>query len=330
MDAVTLRAEGKVGFLVALPLLYPCLGLLALPSSTKEEPDYALRALMLLVYALFREAYGDTVEPGMAIMSVHHKASIAKEGGFTWFSRACSCDREAATLIEADVAADLVARALSHGLGPPLGKPQRSLAYGYFGGGLTRQPAEIASIVIRTRHVGMTAAVVAAIRLVSRCWPGKENVLFNDDRVMSDQDIDPLHRALSLMEPVFRTLLTGSLDENLRNLLKALGTGGTAEPQRPSPQELLRVQMETDQCITAGPEDEFEPDWGAGPGTTGLELPSMAESEAPVDRGTVEVGHRLSHGARLGIDIGGVLMRTGDVRNPANAASALVRRTGWP
>ena len=126
---------------------------------------------MLLVYALFREAYGGTVEPGMAIMSVHHKASIAKEGGFTWFSRACSCDREAVTLIEADIAADLVARALDHGLGPPLGKPQRCLAYGYYGGGLIRQPAEIASIVVRTRHVGMTAAVVTAIRLVSRCWP---------------------------------------------------------------------------------------------------------------------------------------------------------------
>ena len=30
VDAVTLHAEGKVGFLVALPLLYPCPGLPAL------------------------------------------------------------------------------------------------------------------------------------------------------------------------------------------------------------------------------------------------------------------------------------------------------------
>ena len=30
----------------------------------------------------------------------------------------------------------------------------------------------------------------------------------------------------------------------------------------------------------------------------------------------VLVRHRLMHGARLGIDIGGVLMRIGDVRNP--------------
>ena len=72
--------------------------------------------------------------------------------------------------------------------------------------------------------------------------------------------------------------------------------------------------METDQCVSAGPEDEFEPDWGAGPRTTDLELPSIAAE--PVDHGTVEVRHRLMHGARLGIDIGGVLMRIGEVRKP--------------
>ena len=66
--------------------------------------------------------------------------------------------------------------------------------------------------------------------------------------------------------------------------------------------------------MPVGPEDEFEPDWGVGPGTTGLELPSIAAE--PVDHGTVDVRHRLMHGARLGIDVGGVLMRICDVRNP--------------
>jgi len=211
VDAVTLRVEGKVGFLVALPFLYPCLGLPVLPSSTTEEPDNALRALMLLVHARFREAYGDTEEPGMAIMSIHHKASIAEEGGFTWFSRACSCDREAVALIEADVAADLAARASSHGLGPPLGKPRRSLAYSYFSGGVSRQPTEVTAIVFRTRHVGLTVAVIT-FKLVSRSWAGKEHVEFNDDMVMSDLDVEPLHRALRLMEHVFQTLVDGLFD----------------------------------------------------------------------------------------------------------------------
>ena len=64
----------------------------------------------------------------------------------------------------------------------------------------------------------------------------------NDDQVMSDEDMEPLHRALSLMEHVFRTLLTGSSVEKPRVLLKALGTRGTTEPQRPRPEELLRVR----------------------------------------------------------------------------------------
>ncbi len=79
---------------------------------------------MLLAHVLFREAYGDTEEPGMAIRIIHHKASIAMEGGFTWFGRVCSCYGEAVALIEADVATDLATRASSHGLGPPLGKPR--------------------------------------------------------------------------------------------------------------------------------------------------------------------------------------------------------------
>ena len=148
----------------------------------------------------------------MAIMSVHHKASIAKEGACSWFSRACSCDPEAVALIEADVAADFVARALSHGLGPPLGKPRRSLANAYFGGGVSRQPTEVTSMVIRTRHVGLTAAVITALNLVSTSWPGKEHVEFNDDMVMSDLDVEQFHQALRRMEHISPDLVDRLLD----------------------------------------------------------------------------------------------------------------------
>ena len=60
---------------------------------------------------------------------------------------------------------------------------------------------------------------------------------------------------------------------------------------------------------------------GVGPGNTGLELPSIAAE--PVDHGTVEIRHRLMHGVRLGIDLPGVLMRVGDVRNPARCSFRL-------
>ena len=61
---------------------------------------------------------------------------------------------------------------------------------------------------------------------------------------------------------------------------------------------------ETDPYLTAGPEDEFEPDWGAGPGAAGLEFPTGTRRNprtvAPWSSGTGRM-----HGARLGMDIGG-------------------------
>ena len=61
VDAITLRAEGKVGFLVALPFCDPFPGLPRVSYTTTEaELDNMLRALVLLAHALFRSAYGDT------------------------------------------------------------------------------------------------------------------------------------------------------------------------------------------------------------------------------------------------------------------------------
>jgi len=132
----------------------------------------------------------------------------------------------------------------STGLGRLSGNPGAAW-YAYFGGGVSCQPTEITSIgvVIRTRHVGMTAAIVAAIELVSWCWTRKEHVEFNDDMVISALVFEPLHPALGLAEHVFRTLLTGASVEKPRasSLHKGPGTRGT-EPQRPRPEELRRVR----------------------------------------------------------------------------------------
>ena len=93
---------------------------------------------------------------------------------------------------------------LSQGPGPPLGKPRRNLAYAYFGGGVSPQTTEVASMVIRTRHVGNAAAVITAFNIVSWSWPGNEHVEFHEDMVMSGGDlVEPLHQALHLMEHIF-------------------------------------------------------------------------------------------------------------------------------
>ena len=107
-----------------------------------------------------------------------------------------------------------------------------------------------------------------------------------------DLDVQPLHQALHLSEHVFQTMKTGNLVSNLHGLLLAQGT---PEPQHPGPDEVLRVQTETDLHVSVGPEDEFEPEWGVGPGTTALVLAYIAAE--PVGHGTVEVRHRLTHGA---------------------------------
>ena len=56
----------------------------------------------------------------------------------------------------------------------------------------------------------------------------------------------------------------GNLVSNLYGLLLP---EGTAEPQHPGPDEFIKIPMETDLHVSAGPEDEVEPDWGHGPGT---------------------------------------------------------------
>ena len=83
---------------------------------------------MLLAHALFREAYyGDTEEPGKAITSVHHKDSIAKEGDCLGSAALTRAMHRSGRANRGGCCADLVATASVHGLGPPLGKPRRSL-----------------------------------------------------------------------------------------------------------------------------------------------------------------------------------------------------------
>jgi hypothetical protein len=261
VNSITVRSEGKVGSLVALPILDPFPTLPRVSYVTSErEPDRMLRALVLLVHSLFRSAFGPDEAPGMAIMSVHHKASIADEAGFTWFSRACSCDREAVALVDAQVAADLLARASATGGRPPRGKPRRCLLYAYVGGGVSRQPNEVTGLVLRSRHVGLTAAVITAFRLVSHCWPGQARVGVEDLEHHMDSeegafDAQPLLEALGRLEPYFNWMLEG---DKVANIYKLLSDGWVRPPPPHGPLELIRIQQETELLL----DDECTPDWG--------------------------------------------------------------------
>ncbi len=72
-------------------------------------------------------------------------------------------------------------------------------------------------MVVRTRRVGLTAAIITAFTLLSWHWPGQEHVGFYEDQVLFGEDLDvqPLHQALHLTEHVYQTMMTGNVVSNL-------------------------------------------------------------------------------------------------------------------
>ena len=130
---------------------------------------------MWAVYALQE---GPETLDEFAIMSVNHKASIQEEaGGFTWFARACNTDREAVILMNAEDAA-LALQEQCHLRRPR--KPRAPPLYCYIGGGIDKQPECITGIVVRTRHRGLTAAVVTACRILGLSFPGGNAEVMTD------------------------------------------------------------------------------------------------------------------------------------------------------
>jgi hypothetical protein len=84
-----------------------------------------------------------------------------------------------------------------------------------------RQPTEVTGLAVRTRHVGLTAAVINAAKLLNWLLPGQEHVDFHEDNVMFGevQDVQPLEQALRVLEPHFQNLRQGNVAAHLYNLL---------------------------------------------------------------------------------------------------------------
>jgi hypothetical protein len=130
------------------------------------------------------EAHRATDEPELAIMSVHHKASVEESGGddgVTWWSRACNTDREAIILLDSTDAERLLQNA-EHYRRPP--KPRSPPLYCYIGCGLDRQPTCITGIVARTARPALTAAVATACRILGLNFPGEtSSMAVAEDRI---------------------------------------------------------------------------------------------------------------------------------------------------
>jgi hypothetical protein len=120
-----------------------------------------------------------------AMMSVRHKASISEseEGGdegVTWWTRYCNTDREAIILLKASDAEALLQNADRYRRPP---KPRAPPLYCYVGMGVDRQPECITGIVIRTKSIELTVAVLVACRILGRLFPGDVPVDITADRI---------------------------------------------------------------------------------------------------------------------------------------------------
>ena len=167
VDHVTVQIQGNKASQIAVPLLEPLPGFMPLDYATPgvASGSQLLTGFVLCVWAMY-EAHRVPESPALALMSVHHKASVHESGdgeGTTWWTRACNTDREAVILLNVKDAELLVQDAAFY-IRPH--KPQNPPLYCYIGGGVDRQPDCITSLVVRTKDPALTAAVVTVCRVL--------------------------------------------------------------------------------------------------------------------------------------------------------------------
>ena len=190
VNCLTISPSSNRFAVTAVPLLDPFPGLPEVPYSIKRdgssnnEPPEAITALVLLAWAMWRGRNHDKkgYRP-LRLLTVHHKAMFTEEAGLEWWAHACSCDRAAICLIDKATADELEVEAIVFAKSRPK-KPRRPYLYAYLGGGVTFQPDEVSTIVVRTGDADLLAAVVAAAQLASKTWPsGHHWAVFEPDLV---------------------------------------------------------------------------------------------------------------------------------------------------
>jgi len=173
VDHVAVQIQGKTASQIAVPMLDPLPGFTSPGYGTAQQAapgaPSLLAGFVMCVWAMY-EAHRDPENgpPALAMMGVHHKASVHEgSGGLTWWSRACATDREAIILLNVKDA-DLLTKDRQSQHHPR--KPRNPPLYCYIGGGVDRQPECITSIVVRTKDAALTAAVVTVCRVLGKAF----------------------------------------------------------------------------------------------------------------------------------------------------------------
>ena len=321
VDHVAVQIQGKTACQIAIPLLDPLPGY--------RSPNYATNALpaapgapsmltsfVLCVWAVY-EAQRSPDAKKLAIMSVHHKASVEESGGdegVTWWSRACSTDREAVILLDA-IDMELMLQDSENYRRPP--KPRCPPLYCYIGCGVDRQPDCITGMVVRTKDPALTAAVATACRILGLNFPGNVPCEVVAELIESDsQEASILHDLLARIGLMWLPWV-GHEPPQLLDKIIAWLTGTTPpwrgqQPARPAlgipdvataiARVLQFVSVHEDEVDWGGSEDEdVIPD---------VVVPSdlaLAVLPGPHPPPTSQL-------IRMGVDLGGVLLPKMPVR----------------
>ena len=195
LDHVAVELTGQTACQIAVPLLdriWPydanldADGNAGRPASILSGSCRALAMLQvlgLLVLAIYKRHYGSEAMD-YHIMHVHHKAQIIQPAGQTWLSRSCNAEREAVVFIDPTTAGELQEeRNAGHRRAR---KPQNPPFYLYIGGGCYGQPFFITTLVIRTKDLGLAAAVTAAVRMLGAPERAGLPVQVTEDLIMAD------------------------------------------------------------------------------------------------------------------------------------------------
>ena len=193
-----------------------------------------LQVLGLLVLAIYKRHYGSEAVD-YHIMHAHHKAQIIQHAGQTWFSRSCNSEREAVVFVDPTMAGELQEeRNAGHSRAR---KPPKPPFYLYVGGGCFGQPHFITTLVIRTKDLGLAAAVTAAVRMLGNQPRAALPVEVTEELIMGDPGSTWAREAQEeLMERMKNLWATVAL----LDILKELFNWGPPAPVVPAPGSCVR------------------------------------------------------------------------------------------
>jgi hypothetical protein len=181
-DCITVSMWGRQEFQIAVPVCKWHVDRLRWTENTDADAAQggmmwvdsegcpALRSLVSLTWALYIKACSPN-HTKLTQVSRLHKAKLAEDRDdpeVIYVFKTCQSDREAVTLAPKEDAEAVAQEAASSGSMPRFSKDW--LLYAYWGGGVTYQPDEVVTAVMKVKDKDLAAALLLTLRWVSVMW----------------------------------------------------------------------------------------------------------------------------------------------------------------